>query len=173
MIFQIKIRCNAGHKKTSGVDVEKKLSEVYGNKYRISRDHEILKDHGAFYPRAFDDELVFELRLAPVSNVVLGSDPADLDYEINNLKLEYEVIHNKELADEAKSNYLNGKRYMYEHVTHHKTISFDAGTTSIINESINVPRRSKGILLLFYQPYTAGTRDSEKTLNADINEVKE
>ena len=43
---------------------------------------------------------------------------------INNLRLEYEVIHNKELADEAKSNYLTGKRYMYEHVTHHMTISF-------------------------------------------------
>ena len=62
---------------------------------------------------------------------------------------------------------------MYEHVTHHTTISFAAGTTSIINESINVPRRSmKGILLLFYEPYTAGTRNSAKTLNVDINEVK-
>ena len=30
----------------------------------------------------------------------------------------------------------------------------------------------KGILLLFYEPYPAGTRDSEKTLNADINEIK-
>ena len=29
----------------------------------------------------------------------------------------------------------------------------------------------KGILL-FCQPYTAGTRDSEKTLNVDINEIK-
>ena len=168
-----KIRCNSEDKKTSGVDVEKKLNEVYGNKYRISLDHEILKDHGAFYPKALDGELVFELRFAPASNVVIGTDPAQLEYEINNLKLEYEVIHKNELADEAKSNYLNGKRYMYEHINHHKTISIDAGTTSIINESINVPRRSmKGILLLFYQPYTAGTRDSEKTLNADINEIK-
>ena len=148
------------------------MSEVYGNKYRISLDHEILKDHGAFYPRVLDDELVFELRLAPASNVVLGTDPADLEYEINNLRLEYEVIHNNELADEAKLNYLNGKRYMYEHVTHNKTISFAAGTTSIINESINIPRRSMKGILLFYQPYTAGTRDSEKTLNVDINEIK-
>ena len=30
----------------------------------------------------------------------------------------------------------------------------------------------KGILLLFYEPYTAGTRDSERALNADVNEVK-
>ena len=153
--------------------LRKKLNEVYGNKYKNPFDHEILKDHGAFYPRALDDELVFELRLAPSSNVVRGSDPADLEYEISNLKLEYEVIHNKELADEAKSNYLNGKRYMYRHVTHQKAISFAAGTTSIINESIKVPRRSiKGILLLFYQTYTAVTRDSEKTLNTDRNEIK-
>ena len=130
-----------------------------------------MKDHGAFYPKALDGELDFELRFAPSSNVVIGTDPAQLEYEINNLKLEYEVIHNNELADEAKSNYLNGKRYIYEHINHHKTISFDAGTTSIINESINVPRRSmKGILLLFYQH----SRDkiSEKTLNANINEIK-
>lgn len=63
---------------------------------------------------------------------------------------------------------------MYEHVTNHKTISITKGTDSIINESINVPRRSmKGlILLLFYEPYEKGTRDSEKTFNPDITEVK-
>ena len=43
----------------------------------------------------------------------------------------------------------------------------------IINESINVPRRSmKGLLLLFYEPCTPGTRDSEKSFNPDIDEVK-
>ena len=30
----------------------------------------------------------------------------------------------------------------------------------------------KGLLLLFYEPYTAGARDSEKTFNPDITEVK-
>jgi len=112
-----------GDKKTSGVDKEKKLNAVYGNKYRIPLDHEILKDHGLFYPRALSDELVFELRLAPASNVVKGSDPAKLDYGVSNIQLEYEVIHSKQLSDKAKANYLNGKRFMYEHVTHHKTVS--------------------------------------------------
>ena len=173
-VYLAKIRCNSGDKKTSGVNAEKELNKVYGKKYKIPLDHEILKDHGVFHPRILDHELLFELRLAPASNVVLGSDPTKLDYELYNLKLEYEVIQSKELADEAMSNYLNGKRFMYEHVTRHKTISFAAGTTSIIDESINVPRRSmKGILLLFYEPYTAGTRDSEeKTFNPDIVEIK-
>lgn len=62
---------------------------------------------------------------------------------------------------------------MYEHANHHKTISIMKGTDSIINESINVPRRSmKGLLLLFYEPDVEGARDSEKTFNPDITEVK-
>ena len=43
-----KIRSNSGHKKTSGVDAENKLNEVYGSKYRINLDHQILTDHGVF-----------------------------------------------------------------------------------------------------------------------------
>ena len=147
-----KIRCNAGDKKTTGLEKEKKLNGIYGNKYKIPIDHEILKNHGVFFPRALSDELVFELKLAPASNVVKGSDATILAYELTNIQLEYEVIHSKNLADEVESNYNNGKRLMYEHVTHHKTISFSKGTDSIINESINVPRRSmKGLLLLFYE----------------------
>lgn len=54
---------------------ENKLNDVSGTKYRIPLDHEIMTDHGVFYPRALTDELVFEIRLAPASNVVKGSDP--------------------------------------------------------------------------------------------------
>ena len=168
-----KIRCNAGDKKTSGVVKENKLNAVYGNKYRIPMDHDILKDHGIFFPGPLSDELVFEMRLAPAGSVVKGSDPSKLGYELTNIELEYEVIHSKELAEKVLSNYKNGKRFMYEHVTHHKTISITRGTDSIINENINVPRRSmKGLLLLFYEPYAEGARDSEKTLNPDITQVK-
>ena len=165
-----KIRCNAGDKKTTGVVKEIKLNGIYGNKYRIPIDHDILKNHGVFFPRALSNELVFELQLAPAGNVVKGTDASKLAYELTNIQLEYEVIHSKEMADEVESNYKNGKRLMYEHVTHHKTISFSKSADSIINQSINVPRRSmKGLLLLFYE---GGARDSEKTFNPDITEVK-
>ena len=161
-----KIRCNAGDKKTTGVVKEIKLNGIYGSKYRIPIDHEILKNHGVFFPRALSDELVFDLRLAPASNVVKGTDASKLAYELTNIQLEYEVIHSKNLADEVESNYMNGKRLMYDYITHHKTISFSKGTDSIINESINVPRRSmKGLLLLFL-------RAIRHTFNPDITEVK-
>ena len=62
---------------------------------------------------------------------------------------------------------------MYEHVTHHKTLPIDRQKDFIMNESINVPRRSmKGLLLLFYEPYVKGARDSEKSFFPDITEVK-
>ena len=51
-------------------------------------DHEILKDHGRFYPRPLSDVLVFELRLAPASTVVKESGQAKLDYELSNIQLE-------------------------------------------------------------------------------------
>ena len=65
-----KIRSGAGDKKTSGVDVENKLNAVYGNKYRINLDHQILTDHGVFYPQALYNDLVFEITLAPAYQVV-------------------------------------------------------------------------------------------------------
>ena len=56
---------------------------------------------------------------------------------------------------------------MCEHVIHLKTISVEGGSDTILNESISVPRRLMKVLLLllllFYKPYVAGVRDSEKT----------
>ena len=51
-------------------------------------------------------------------------------------------------------------------------LSVDKGSDTIINESINVPRRSLKGLLLFYEPCVVGTRVSEKTFDPDITEAK-
>ena len=60
---------------------------------------------------------------------------------------------------------------MYEHAKHHKMITVKRATDSIINESINVAKRSmRG--LLFYNSHPAGARDSKKMSNPDITEVK-
>ena len=90
-----KIRSNAGDKQTSGVDTENKLKKIYGSKYRIRLDHQILNDHGTFYPQALFNDLVFELTLAPADRVVKGSDPSKLKYKLTNIQLEYEMIRAK------------------------------------------------------------------------------
>jgi len=98
-----KIRSGAGDKKTSGVGAENKLNEIYGSKYRIRLNQQILTSHGVFYPQALYNDLVFELTLAPASQVVKDSDPTKLKYKLTNIQLEYEMIRSKTLADEAQN----------------------------------------------------------------------
>ena len=168
-----KIRSGAGDKKTSGVDEENKLNAVYGTKYRINLDHPILTDHGVFYPQALYNDLVFELTLAPAGQVVNGSDPSKLGYELNNIQLEYEVIRSKTLADEALSTYSSSKESAYDLVMRSEVVPITRGSDTLLTLRVNHQRRSlKGILLLFINQYNPGARDSENYFNPDITNVK-
>ena len=167
-----KIRSNSGDKKTSGVDAEKILNEFHGAKYRINLDHQILTEHGVFYPDALYNDLVFEVTLAPASQVVRGSDQTKLKYMLKNIQLEYEMIHSEALAEMAAGIYTSGKEFLYDHVHRDDVIPFDRGTEKRITVKVNAQRRSmKGILLLFIEPYLPGARDSEKYIFPDINKV--
>ena len=168
-----RIRSGAGDKKTSGVDEENALNAVYGTKYRINLDHPILTDHGVFYPQALYNDLVFELTLAAAHEVVKGSDAAKLGYKLENIQLEYEVIRSKDLADEAMSTYASGKEFAYDLVMREKVVPITRGSDTHLNLRVNPQRKSlKGILLLFINPYTVGTRDTEHYFNPDITKVK-
>ena len=137
-----KIRSGSSDKKTSSVDAENKLKAVYRDKYRIRLDHHILADHGVFYPQALYSDLFFELTLAPVSQVVKGTDPTRLVYKLQNIQLEYEMIRSTTLADEATSAYLSGKEFAYDHVMREKIVKFAKGTDARLNIRVNPERRS-------------------------------
>ena len=165
------IRSGAGDKPTTGVDAENKLEKVYGKKYRINLDHQVLTDHGDFYPQALYTDLVFELTLAPADQVVIGSDKTKLKYKLTNIQLEYEMIRSEQLANEATSVYESGKELLYEHVSHGNVMRIDT-STELINIKVDSQRRSmKAILLLFATPYAAGARDSEKYGFPDLEKV--
>ena len=167
-----KIRSNAGDKETTGVATENALQAVFGTKYRIKLDHQILTDHGIFYPQALFNNLLFELTLAPGSQVVKGSDTTKLKYKLTNIQLEYEMIRSKTLAEAGHSVYSSGKEFGYDHVMREEVVTFKKGSDTLINLRVNPQRRSlKGILLLFVEPYTAGDRDSEKYIYPDLTKV--
>ena len=167
-----KIRSDAGDKPTSGVDTENVIGSVYKNKYKINLDHQILTDHGVFYPQALYNDLTFELTLAPASQVVRGSDTTKLVYKLKNIQLEYEVIRSKSLADDTTSTYSYGKEFAYDYIMREQVVDINRGTDGRLNIRVNPQRRSlKGLLLLFIVPYTAGARDSEHYLNPDITKV--
>jgi len=168
-----KIRSNAGDKKPSGVDIEKKLNEIYGTKYRIRLDREILTDHGVFYSQTLYNDLVFEVTLAEASHVVKGADPTKLKYKLTNIQLGYKMICSEMLAKEARSTYSRGKEFVFNHVHLEKTIPFQKGSDTRLNIKVNAQRRSvKAILLFFMEPYSAGARDSEKYVFPNLTKVR-
>ena len=181
---QNKIRSGSGDKKTSGVDAETALNDIYGRKYRIRLDHQILTDHGVFYPTGLNHNLKFELLLAPASQVDRGSDPSKLKYKLENIQLEYEVIDEfrgkgtKELANagilikEAVDAYSSCKGFLYDHIHQEIVAPLKKDVHSKINIKVNSGRRSQSCSVVFVEPYTAGTRDSEKYIFPNITKVK-
>ena len=162
------IRSGAGDKPTSGVEAENKLEKVYGKKYRINLDHQILTDHGVFYSQALYTDFVFELVLAPANQVVKGSDAIKLKYKLTNIQLEYEMIRSEILAKEARSVYENAKEFLYDHVSPVNAMRIDT-STELINIKVTSQRRSmKALLLLFVKPYSEGARDSEEYIFPDL-----
>ena len=167
-----KIRSGAGDKKTSGVEAENKLEEVFGKKYRIRLDHQILTDHGVFYPKALYNDLTFDITLASAWQVVRGPEKTQLKYKLKNIVLEYEMMHSKTLADVGEGIYSSGKELTYDHVLRSKVVKLKNDTDTLVNIKVNTQRRSlKAILLLFVEPYDRGLRDSEKYIFPDITKV--
>ena len=165
------IRSGAGDKPTTGVADENELEKVYGKKYRINLDHQILTDHGVFYPQALYTDLVFALVLAPADQVVKGSDSTKLKYKLTNIQLEYEMIRSEDLADQATRVYESGKEFLYDQVSRSTVTRLDT-STELINIKVNSQRRSmKAILLLFVKPYAAGARDSEEYVFPDLKKT--
>ena len=161
-----KLRTGAGDKDTSSAG-QVALGKIYSTRYHIPINHPILDDHGVFRPRALRDTLSFEITLAPIQDIVVYSDDTKAPtYKLTNLELEYTSISSEYLAQEAAAAYNSGKGFYYENVLLHKTFEISKPDDSVLNEHINVPRRSmSGVLCLFTEKPTAGTRDSEKFVN--------
>ena len=157
-----KHRTAAGDKSSDAKEVV--LAGIYDKKYRLAINHPILDGHGAFYARALTNTLTFEITLAESKELAITSDNSkDYKYSLSNIELEYECILSEHLANEAIRHYNAGKGFYYENVLLHKTFTIAKATDSVINEHINIPRRSMtGILMLFTEPYVTGARDSEK-----------
>ena len=166
-----KLRTAAGDKSSSDTG-EVALAGIYGTKYRLAIQHPIIDGHGAFYARGLSNNLTFEITLAESKEIAVTSDNSKAhNYSLSNIELEYECIHSSHLAREAMQIYQMGKGFYYENVLLHKTFPI-AKSVSVINEHVNIPRRSMaGILMLFVEPYAIGARDTEKFVYPHITQV--
>jgi hypothetical protein len=90
-------------------------------------------------------------------------------YTLENIEMEYESIDNIDLARKAEGLYGSLRELSFEHATLMKKTEWSKDST-IINETINVPRRSmKAIVMLF----TNKTKtDSEEYIYPNIEKVR-
>ena len=89
---------------------------------------------------------------------------------LENLELEYETIANQDMASEVCGVYSAGRSLSYEHATLMKTSEWDKAVT-LVNENINLPRKSmKAIVLLFTKK--TGRVGSEEYVYPNIEKVK-
>ena len=148
------------------------------HKYRIPLDHPILNEHGIFYPKALSESFMFEITLTSTADLVIYTDSEITPgYTLSHLELEYSCISSDVLASRASSAYQIGRGLQYENIILHKTFTIANKTDEVINQHINLPRKSMtGILCLFIEAYnktaTAGDRDSEKFINPSLTSVQ-
>ena len=170
-----KLRTNAGDKVTSDPK-EVFLASIHNKKYRVPLDHPVLSDHGALYPKALPHPLIFEITLPKVDEIV-NHDNSEAKktpptYKLTNIELEYRCIVSDYLASEAMASYQAGKGFYYENVLLYKRFTISKPNDSVINEHINLSRKSMtGVLCLFEKDYDEGKRDSEKFVNPDIKSI--
>ena len=151
---------------------EKILHEVYGNKYKIPLDFELLTNHAPLYKYALDENIIFELELNPNKKVLNSTKIKDWSYQLTNICLEYDTVTDAGIASTITQQYNSGYAFMYDKVEHFVSARIPANDT-YIREHINIPARSvKGILLLFTKAFEVGQRDSEQFCNPEIKDVE-
>ena len=143
-------------KKISGDDTfqsstaVERLHKIFGNTIRIQLG-QILENCGLFAPCAIREEFEFEMRLASNDEILVprGKDGVVGSYQLADLRLEYEVIENKTLADEIVELYDGYHALAFEDVMLYRTETWQAGDT-IRNIHVNPSRQSlKAIVCLF------------------------
>jgi hypothetical protein len=125
------------------------LFEVFGTKQRI-RIGKILKDHGLYAPHNMANDLQYVITLPAADEIMNAQGGENVEgYTLENIELEYESIDNIGFARKVESQYNVGRKLSFEHVILMKKTEWSRDST-IINETINVPRRSmKAIVMLF------------------------
>ena len=162
-----RLRIDAGDA-DQGVVEDKAVAEVYGNRFYIPLDFELLESHVPFHQSSLGDRLEYELTFNSYSRVIQASE--DSTYKIENISLEFDMITAPDLARRISTQYKLKTSVLYERVLRHRKIKVNKSDT-VWNININTPARSmKGILMLFEDP--SGTRDTEKFYNPKVEKVE-
>ncbi|CAB4026871.1 Hypothetical predicted protein [Paramuricea clavata] len=145
------------------------LFGIFGTKQCI-KINKILGDHGLYAPYHSANDIQYVITLPQASEIMNAQSGESVEgYSLENIELEYESIENNNLARKSENLYGSERELSYEHVTLMKKTEWDKNAT-IVNETINVPRRSiKAVVMLFTEKTST---DSEEYIFPNIEKVK-
>ena len=147
----IKLSINAGDKNASNAQ-DKAFADVYGNKFIIPFDFEMLDSAAPYYQAGIGNRPCYELSFNDYNRVTKSglSSPkvTDAKYKITDISLEYEITTQPNLARSIRSKYQH-MALLYARILRHRKIIVNKSDT-VWNWAFNMPCKSlKGILVLF------------------------
>ena len=147
----IKLRINAGDKNASNTQ-DKAIADVYGNKFIIPLDFEMLDSAALYYQAGLGNRLCYEITFNNYNRVTKSgvSSPKvpDVKYKITDISLEYEIATQPDLVRSIRSEYQH-MALLYDRILRHRKIIVNKKDT-VWNWAFNMPCKSlKGILVLF------------------------
>ena len=145
------MRINAGNKVSTNVQ-DKAIADVYGNKFIIPLDFEMLDSAAPYYQAGLENRLCYEETFNGYNRVTKSavSSPKvpDAKYKITDISSEYEIATQPELARSIRSEYKH-MALLYDRILRHRKIIVNKSDT-VWNWAFNMPCKSlKGILVLF------------------------
>ena len=167
----IKLRINADDK-SAGNAQDKAIADVYGNKFIIPLDFEMLDSAASYYQAGLWNRLCYELTFNDYNRVIksaVSPKVPDAKYKITDISLEYEITTQPDLTRSIRSEYQH-MALLYDRILRHRKIIVNKSDT-VWNWAFNMPCKSlKGILVLFEEEgsYTRGT---SKFYSAKIQKV--
>ena len=169
---RIKLRINAGNKDATNVQ-DQAIADVYGNKFIIPLDFEMLDNVAPYYEAGLGNRLCYELTFNDYNRVtksgVSSSKVPDAKYKITDISLEYEIATQPDLARSIRSEYQH-MALLYDRILRHRKIIVNKSDT-VWNWAFNMPCKSlKGILVLFEEEGWY-TQDTSKFYNPKIQNV--
>ena len=164
----IKLRINAGNKDAQ----DKAIADVYGNKFIIPLEFEMLDSAAPYYQAGLRNRLCYELTFNDFNRVIksaVSPKVPDAKYKITDISLEYEITTQPDLTRSIRSEYQH-MALLYDRILRHRKIIVNKSNT-VWNWAFNVPCKSlKGILVLFEEEGSC-TRDTSKFYNPKIQKV--
>ena len=146
----IRLRINAGDKNASNAQ-DKAIADVYGNKFIIPLDFEMLDSAAPYYLAGLWNRLCCKITFNGYNRVTksaVSPKVPDAKYKIIDISLEYEIATQPNLARSIRSEYQH-MALLYDRILRHRKIIVNKSDI-VWNWAFNMPCKSlKGILVLF------------------------